>query len=758
MLHQAAAPSMRPSSQRPVPLKGRDDLVVQVIEYKQVPYPVIKDPCALKYYRLQPEQYAALQLLDSKRSLEEIRDALQSEFPTVPFTLRSVQQLIQDLHEKGLLLSDRPGRGIALLQTRRERKWKQFWNVLKNPMYIRLPGWDPERFLRVWYPLVRWMFHPVFTAAMVLLMLSSWVFLLMRFGEVRAMLPEFHQFFGWPNLLYLWLTLAFAKIMHELGHAFFCKHFGGECHGIGVMLLVFSPTLYCDVTDSWMLRSKWKRIAIGGAGMYVEVILASIAIFLWYNLQEGILKHLCLNLFFVSTVTTVIFNANPLLRFDGYYMLSDYMEIPNLRQKASRTLQEYFAWYCLGIELPEDPFMPKAGKPWFLLYTVASFLYRWFIMFVIVIFLYTVLKPYQLQSIGVMLAIISVGSMVLGLFMSAYRVISMPRTEPMSRPKIAFSLSVLAALIAAACLIPFPWYRNAPFVIEPVDVKHVFTSVPGALVEVRARQGDVVATDDVLAVLENPGLTDRVLELETEVEAQAVMPDIFRRVDDSVGVSVAEQRLRGLREQLADARQLTEQLVVRSPAAGIVIEPPYVPEPTLQETEFQLPDWYGTPLEPRNLLATLDERTQLCSIAPVAAGERPEQTADTPAMPIRYRAVLLIDQSDRDDIAVGDEVRLKLDHMPHVKLTGIVEEISERHLEFAPRPLSNKYGGELPTVTDSQGRERLTSIVYQGLVVLDEDPEILRTDMRGKARFIVDKRTAVGWLWRLFRETFHFRL
>jgi putative peptide zinc metalloprotease protein len=757
MLHQAAAPSMRPSSQRSVPLKGRDDLIVQLIEYKDVPYPVIKDPCALKYYRLQPEQYAALQLLDNERSLEEIRDTLQGEFPTVPFTLRSVQQLIQDLHEKGLLLSERPGRGIALLQTRRERKWKEFWNVVKNPMYMRLPGWDPEHFLRTWYPLIRWMFHPLFTAAMVLLMITSWVFLLMRFGEVRSMLPEFHQFFGWPNLLFLWLTLAFAKLMHELGHAFFCKHFGGECHSIGVMLLVFSPTLYCDVTDSWMLKNKWKRIAIGGAGMYVEIVLASIAIFLWYNLQEGILKHLCLNLFFVSTATTVIFNANPLLRFDGYYMLSDYMEIPNLRQKSSRTLQEYFAWYCLGIELPEDPFMPKAGKPWFLLYTIASFLYRWFIMFAIVIFLYTVLKPYQLQSVGVMLAVISVGSMVFALLMSAYRVISMPRTEPMSRPKIAISLTMLAGVIAAASLIPFPWYRDAAFVIEPVGVQHVFTTVPGELVSVRVRQGDFVGPGTTIATLENPELTDRVLDLETEVKAQEVMPDIFRRLDDSAGVTVAEQRLHGLREQLADAQELTRQLVVRAPAAGIVIEPPYVPEPTLEQTELQLPSWYGTPLESRNLHATLDERTQLCSIAPSPGGSAsvPAETSD---VPLRYRAVLLIDQTDRDDIAVGDEVRLKLDHMPYVKLTGVVEEISERHLEFAPHPLSNKYGGELPTVTDSQGRERLTSIVYQALVELDQDPQILRTDMRGKARFIVDKRTAVGWLWRLFRETFHFRL
>ncbi|MGE0378931.1 MAG: hemolysin D, partial [Planctomycetaceae bacterium] len=484
MQHATAAPSMQPSSQRPIPLRKRDDLIVEEVHYQGVPYPVVKDPCGLKYYRLQPEQYAALRLLDGRRSLDQVRDELQREFPTIPFTLRSVQQLIQDLHQKSLLLSERPGRGIALVHQRTERKWKEFWNVVRNPLYIRLPGWDPERFLQFAYPVVRWVFHPLAVLCIFTLVISSWIFLAMRFGEVRDKLPEFQQFFGWPNLIYLWCTLAFAKIMHEFGHAFSCKHFGGECHGIGVMLLVFSPTLYCDVTDSWMLKNKWQRIFIGAAGMYVEVVLASIAIFLWWHAKPGMVQHLCLNLFFVSTVTTVIFNANPLLRYDGYYMLADFLEIPNLRQKASTMLQHTFAWYCLGIEMPEDPFMPKAGKGWFIFYAIASSLYRWFVLAGITIFLYTVLKPYRLQSIGIMLATVSIGAVFVNLGWSVVKIIRMPRTEPMSAPKIATTLTVAALLLAAAVLIPFPWFTQSPFVIEPVDVHHVYTQTPGILDEV----------------------------------------------------------------------------------------------------------------------------------------------------------------------------------------------------------------------------------------------------------------------------------
>lgn len=743
MQHTTAAPSMRPSSQRPVPLRMRQDIIVEEIRYKGVPYPVVKDPCGLKYYRLQPEQYGALNLLDGERSLDEVRDELQKQFPATPFTLRSVQQLIQDLHEKGLLMSERPGRAIGLQHTRKERKWKEFWNVIRNPLYIRLPGWDPERFLQFMYPFIRWVFHPFAVICILTLVFSSWIFLAMRFGEVRSKLPEFQQFFGWPNLMYLWATLAFAKIMHEFGHAFSCKHFGGECHGIGVMLLVFSPTLYCDVTDSWMLKNKWQRIFIGAAGMYVEIVLASIAIFTWWYAKPGMVQHLCLNLFFVSTVTTVIFNANPLLRFDGYYMLADLLEIPNLRQKASTMLQHTFAWYCLGIEMPEDPFMPKAGKGWFIFYAIASSLYRWFVLFGITIFLYTVLKPYRLQSIGIILAVVSMGAVFINLGWSVVKIIRMPRQESMSAVKVATTLTVLALLLAAAVMIPFPWFTQAAFVIEPIDVRDVYAQTPGVLKEIRVKPGDHVEEGDLLVVLDSPELEDSLRELKSQLRLYTALPGFYERVGDTTSRMEAISRRIDIEFEIREIETQMAQLEITAPTAGIIVEPPRVQEPTLDRLDEQLPSWHGTPLQTENLGAVLEEGTQVCSVAPIDS----------------FRAVLLIDQADRDDIAEGRDVHLKLDHMPDVKLTGTVTEISDRHREYAPRALSNKYGGNLPTATDSQGREKLSgTIVYQAIVEVNQDPKMLKNGMRGHARFIVAERSGVQWLWRALRRTFHFRL
>jgi putative peptide zinc metalloprotease protein len=188
--------------------------------------------------------------------------------------------------------------------------------------------------------------------------------------------------------------MGLVKICHEFGHGLSCKKFGGECHEMGLMFLVFTPCLYCNVSDSWMLPNKWQRVFIGAAGMYVELILASIATFLWWFSEDGMFNFLCLSVMFICSVSTVVFNGNPLLRFDGYYILMDILEIPNLRQKATEILKRWFQKNCLGLELQENPFLPHRNRFLFGIYTIASFVYRWVVAFSIIMFLNAVLKPY----------------------------------------------------------------------------------------------------------------------------------------------------------------------------------------------------------------------------------------------------------------------------------------------------------------------------------------------------------------------------
>ncbi len=236
------------------------------------------------------------------------------------------------------------------------------------------------------------------------LVLSAIGLVAVQYDVFQSKLPGFHQFFNVKNAFLLAVALAGTKVLHELGHGMSCKHFGGECHEIGVLVLVLTPCLYCNVSDSWMLPNKWQRAMIGAAGMYVELAIASVCTFIWWFSEPGLLNYLALSTMFVCSVSTVIFNGNPLLRYDGYYILSDIMEIPNLRQKSSEILNRKLSEWCLGIESPHDPFLPERNQIFFALYTVAAAVYRWFITFSILWFLYQVFKPYRLEVVGQIIA------------------------------------------------------------------------------------------------------------------------------------------------------------------------------------------------------------------------------------------------------------------------------------------------------------------------------------------------------------------
>ncbi|WP_417378007.1 biotin/lipoyl-binding protein [Gimesia sp.] len=734
--------SMTSSTERPIPLSVRDDLISKWIHYKGLGYWVIKDPVSLKYTRLHPEQYYILNLLNGSRCPEEIRDEVHRQYPTLLLSISEIQQLISDLYRKGLLTSGRPGQGVTLIKQSREEHKKKLTTTFKNLLYLRLPGWDPETTLQKLYPYVKWMWKPWATLMFALLIVSSWVLIGVQFEAFRSRLPEFQQFFGWPNLIYMWFVLGAAKIIHEFGHGLSCKHYGGECHGMGIMFLVFSPCLYCDVSDSWMLRNKWQRIIIGGAGMYIEVIMSAIAVWVWWFTKPGLLNHLALNLFFVSTVTTVIFNANPLMRFDGYYMMSDLLEIPNLRQKADKHLRDTFAWYCLGIESQRDPFMPETGKFWFIIYALSAALYRWFIMFGITLFLYTVLKPYDLQSIGITLAVVSIASFFGGIVFNIYKIIAAPRAEPMNYFKVSATLTVAAALILGILLIPVPMHFEAPFIIEGYDVREVRTTGSGRLEKVYVEPGQHVVKGQKLANIVNIEKQDELRQLNTDREIQMDEIAKYRALDDLAGLTVSEEKLSNIEERIAEIKEQLKNLEVIAPVSGVVVAPASQPEPKLSDSKKQLSRWFGTPLDAKNANCYLDERTHMLSIAPES----------------RYQAVLFIDQEYRNDFTQGQTVELKLEHLPDKIYTSKIESIGHGHQDYVPSTLSNKMGGELPTVTDKDGGEKLTSTAYKAIVPLDEDVVLFRSNMRGKARFLVSKLTTGQWIWRYFRKTFHFRL
>jgi putative peptide zinc metalloprotease protein len=742
----ATADAFRSSTTRPVNLRRRGDLNVTRQVYQGQAWWVVKDPIALHYFRFRPEEYALLDMLDGRRSLEQLKERFEAEFPPRRITVEELARFVSTLHRSGLVIGDRAGQGPQLFERRRQRLWKQWIAWLSNIMSMRFRGIDPDRILERIDPWFGWLFSPPAIVAAMAFVASALLLVLVNFDVFRSKLPEFHQFFAAGNWLYLAIALGFTKVLHEFGHGLSCKHYGGECHEMGVMLLVFTPCLYCDVSDSWMLPNKWKRAAIGAAGMYVELVLAAIATYLWWWSHPGVFNQLCLDVMFVSSVSTLLFNANPLLRYDGYYILSDIIEIPNLRQKASTILGRLASRWCLGIKQPEDPFLPQRNLGLFALYAVASSVYMWIVTASIFLFVWNVFKPYRLEVLGRLLAAGAIWGLVIRPAYGIVKFFKVPgRRDEVKSRNLSITLAVAAAFLAALALIPLPQRVWCAAELRPRGEETVYVSIPGRLASVAVKAGAVVEQGQELARLASGDLDLQIAELEGQVtqyrtKLASLQRERFTDPGAALEIGTVEESLKSYQEQLEKKLGDRQQLVLVAPRAGVVMPAPSVRPPP--DPGGRLPPWSGHALDEQNLGATLTEGTVLCLV-----GDRG-----------RFEAALVVDQSEVEFVGRGQRVDLKFNAFPWQTFTGTIDVIAETSMEAGPERLSVKAGGSVPTRTDESGREQLISTSYEALVTLDDPEGVFTPGMRGTARIKVGSRTVGQWLLRLLWQTFNFRM
>lgn len=742
--------SLVSSSARRLFLRKRPDLVAQRQRYEGETYWVIKDPVGLNYFRFREEEFFLLNQLDGTASLDEIKERFEAEFPPQKITLEELQQFLGMLHRSGLVVADVPEQGYHLLRRRRERRKKELIQAFSNILAVRFKGIDPERILNALYPYVRWAFHPVTFLLCVILWVSALLLVLVEFNVFLSRLPTFQQFFTPTNALWLAAVLAVTKVIHEFGHGLSCKHFGGECHEMGVMFLVLTPCLYCNVSDSWMLPSRWHRAAIGAAGIFVELTLAALATFVWWFSEPGLLNHLALNVMFICSVSTVMFNGNPLLRYDGYYVLSDLLEIPNLRQKATQILSRHAAHLFLGLEPQDDPFLPQRNHALFITYSVAAVIYRWVVVISILLFLNRLFKPYRLEIIGQAIAAASLYGLLVQPLYQLFKFLRVPgRWSQVKKPRLYMTLAGLGAVLAFIFFVPLPYHVMCTCEIQPRDGIPIYVEVPGRLDEVQVRPGDRVQAGQELARLSDSDLDYQIARLQTLVNQYEVRLTSLerRRFDDPA----AAAEIPSLREayqtakgQLAERLRDRERLVLRAAADGTVYPPPWKARRETPETT--LAEWSATPLEPRNLGAYLRAGDLFCLIGD----------------PRQMEAVLIVDQADVDFVRSGLSVRIKLDELPSQTFRGEIAEVAKRQAEAASIRLSGKAGGEVATKTDPEtGLEKPISISYQARVPLENDSEMLFPGLRGQAKIRTDP---ANWLtlaqrfWRIVTRTFNFRL
>lgn len=725
----------------------RPDLQAQPQTYQGRRCWLVTDPLALKYYRFEEEEYFLLTALDNQTSLEQLVARFQQRFAPQRLHPQDLQQLLGQLHRSGLVLSERSGQGQQLFERRCKTRRQQWWQQLANPLAIRFRGIDPERILRWLEPWTAWLFSPAaFFAAAILLFVASAI-ILTNFEQFLSRLPEMHDFFAGRNWLGLALVLGLTKVCHELGHALTCRRFGGQCPELGVMLLVFTPCLYANVSDSWRIPEKWKRMAISFAGIYVELLLAALATLVWWSSQPGLVNQLALNVMFVCSVGTLLFNANPLMKYDGYYLLADWLEIPNLKQRASGLVSRALSHWLLGLPGRPDPWLSNSRRWLLWCYALAALVYRWLMTVGILWFLYRLLEPWGLQIIGQGLAAIVLISLVATPVRRLFHFFSIPgRWNLMNRTRLAVTSAACLLFAAGLLWLPLPHHIRCPFYLQPLDGRQLFVDTPGIVVEVLAQPGAQVEAGQPLVRLQALELTAELVRLQGELaaaEAQLKIAQTWSSSDEAIAEQLPAARAAAEAAERQFARKQLEaaQLTIFAPTQGVLL--PAQPKVSHAASSSRLVQWEGQPLRPGKQGFRLESQTSLGTIAPATGN---------------YEAVLLVSQEETEPLVAGQAVRLALHTAPGSVLTARTGQLSAQPIESIPPALSVKFGGEIPTQTDANRCEQPLSPRFQLASVLTTEHSGALPGGTGVAYIHVGYRSLGARLWRWTLQTFHFEL
>ena len=401
---------------------------------------VLQDRTSGRFLRFTPAAYLVISLMNGQRSVQEIWDLSCERLGDDVLTQDEMISLLAQLHQGDVLRGDGiPDLAESSERVRREGRRKKIMSVI-NPLAIRIPLLDPDKFLTATLPAVRPLMSWFGGLTFVIVVATAAVLVGLNWPGLTTNIVD--RVLAQESLWLLLLTYPFVKAIHELGHGYTLKRWGGEVHEMGVMFLVFLPVPYVDASDSAALRQKSRRAFVGAAGIIVEAFLASLALFVWLNAEEGMVRAIAFNVMLIGGVSTLLFNGNPLLRFDGYYVLSDLIEAPNLGHRSNRYLGYLIQRRLFGVEHLEPPATAPGEARWLIFYSIASFCYRIFIMTVIVSVVAT-----KFFVIGVLIALWAV---VLMVGVPLGKQLRFLLTSPVLRRNRGRALGVTAGMIAGA--------------------------------------------------------------------------------------------------------------------------------------------------------------------------------------------------------------------------------------------------------------------------------------------------------------------
>ncbi len=724
-------PTFHESWYRVAELRPRLRGVVQVFrqDYRGRAWHVLRDPGNNQFYRLDEPAYHFVGLLDGRRTVAQAWDQTGEVMGDSAPTQGEAIQLLGQLYTSNLLTAELPADAEGMFDRYKKRINRQVGGYLMNIMFARIPLIDPERFLEKWKPATHWVFGPV-GIALWLVMLGVGLFHLAGRGD--ELFSRTQGVLAPENIFFLYAAFVIAKVIHELGHAFAVKRFGrserveAEVHTIGIMLLVLMPVPYVDATASWAFRSKWRRAFVAAAGMYLELFVAAVAAVVWARTDmstplQSAIHAISYNVMFIAGVSTVLFNANPLIRFDGYYILSDLTETPNLYQRSNDYLKYLVKKYIYRVRRPRNPGHTTSEKTWLTVYGLTSTVYRVFLFAGILWFVAD-----QLFFVGTIMAAMSI---IAWLFVPLGKWIKYLLTDAEVERTRGQSIlaSVLMVGVPAAALgyIPVPDHGRVPGTVEPARYEVVFAQSDGFITD--AAPTLTPADNALLLSANDPEKTARRDELRATLR-RLVAEQRKQMTEDPAGAQIVRAQVEAVRASLDRVSDEIERMSIVTTGNGQWVAP---------DADRYAGAWFERG-KPVGVVATLDDLIIRAAadqtLGPVIEGEGGW---------------------------IGRAVTLKAPGHAQFTYEGTVLRISPAGMDTLPSPaLGYAAGGPIATdMSDAQGGK--TTEPYFEVRIKPHAPPVgappLMPGQRVTVRFAFEQKPLLEQGWLLLRQLFQKR-
>lgn len=527
---------------------------------------VLQDSTGGRYHRLSVGAYGLVSRMNGMLTVQNLwDDACRAGGDSIP-TQDEVVELLMQLHSNDLLQCDITPDSAELFERftkRKKLKWKHW---ITQPMSLRIPLINPNEFLSRWVQHFAWLFTRNGALLWLSVVLPAIFLAGQNWSELTLNLSD--HVLSTSNLLVLAFVYPIVKAIHELGHGFATKVWGGSVHEMGLMFLMFSPVPYVDASAASAFRSKQRRIVVGAAGMLAEVFLAALAMYLWVLVEPGIVRAVVFNIMLIAGVSTVIVNGNPLLRYDGYYILADLIEIPNLAQRGQHYLSYLTDRYLLGAKELTSPEESLSEKRWLVGYTISSWLYRIFVTISIIIFI-----GGKFFIFGVVLAIMAaIGLFFMPIWKSAKHLLKSTTLHRHRAHAIKLSVVLVGVFLLFGFFFPIPLRTETEGVVWLPEQALVRANVNGLFQHWLVSPGAQVSKGTALLVMANPQLDSDLAVARAKV-AEAEARYSAEQFDNPVQASVLFQQMQYEQRSLERIKERYGHLIIYSKVNGVLVVP-----------------------------------------------------------------------------------------------------------------------------------------------------------------------------------------